>query len=66
MGNCLTEFNEEVYRKGLLEEGREEGLREGRESIARNLLDVLSDEEISKRTNLSLEAVQKLRKENEG
>ncbi len=26
MSNCLTEFNEEVYRKGLLEEGREEGI----------------------------------------
>ena len=23
MGNCLTEFNEEAYKKGLLEEGRE-------------------------------------------
>ena len=24
MSTCLTEFNEEVYKKGLLEEGREE------------------------------------------
>lgn len=31
MSTCLTEFNEEAYRKGLLEEGRELGLEEGRE-----------------------------------
>ena len=24
MSTCLTEFNEEVYKKGLVEEGREE------------------------------------------
>jgi hypothetical protein len=34
MGNCLTEFNEEAYKKGLLEEGRELGLEEGREMEA--------------------------------
>lgn len=61
MSNCLTEFNEEVYRKGLLEEGRELEKMEN----AKNLLDILSDEEISKRINLSLETVQQLRKENQ-
>lgn len=31
MNTCLTEFSEELYKKGLLEEGRELGLEEGRE-----------------------------------
>ena len=33
MSNCITEFNEEVYRIGLLEEGREEGRMEGERSV---------------------------------
>ena len=30
LSNCLAEFNEEVYRRDLIEEGREEGRKEGR------------------------------------
>ena len=36
MSNCLTEFNEEAYKKGLLEEGREIGLEENSIENARN------------------------------
>ena len=61
MISCLTEFNEEIYRNGLIEEGREEAIIE----IAQNLLDILSDEEISTRLKLPLETVQQIRKENE-
>ena len=41
MLTCLTEFSEQLYKKGLLEEGRELGIEEGREQAsidnARNL-----------------------------
>lgn len=61
MLSCITEFNEEAFIKGIHEEGREEATLD----IARNLLDVLSNEEISKRLNLPLEVVEQIRKENE-
>ena len=48
--------------------GREEGREEGRESalleIAKNFLDILSDEEIAKRIQIPLEKVQQIRMEN--
>ena len=56
MANVLTEFNEEVFVRGIKEETKMED--------AINLLDVLSDEEISKRIKLPLETVQQLRKDN--
>ena len=59
MANVLTEFNEEIFVKGIREEGREENKIE----VAKNLLDILSDEEISKRIKLPIETVQQLRKE---
>ena len=31
MNSCLTEFDEESYKRCLLEDGREEGLAEGRQ-----------------------------------
>ena len=50
------------------EKGREEGREEGRENAlieaAKNLLDVLSDEEIAKRVQLPLEQVQHIRRGN--
>ena len=61
MANVLTEFNEEVFVRSMKEEGREEAKLEN----AINLLDILSDEEISMRIGLPLETVQQLRKENE-
>lgn len=65
MGTCITEFNEEVYRKSLLEEGREEGREEGQEEerlrIIRNLLSKNNSvEEISDMLALPKEEVQKL------
>ncbi len=48
MGNCLTEFNEEVYRNGLIEEGREQGREEGYElGIFQSICEFLSDGTIS-------------------
>lgn len=45
MLKCLTEFNEEVYRKGLLEEGREEGREEGMHILVESLHELnLSDD----------------------
>ena len=42
MLSCLTEFNEEDFRKGIYEEGfaegREAGLAEGRDSVIQKLL----------------------------
>lgn len=61
MASCLTEFDEQAFIRGIHEEGREEAIIE----IAQNLLDILSDEEISTRLKLSLETVQQIRKENE-
>ena len=37
MLTCLTEFSEELYKKGLLEEGRELGIEEASINNARNL-----------------------------
>ncbi len=59
--NVLTEFNEEVFVRGIREEGRQENQLEN----AKSLLDILSDEEIAARIKLPLETVQRLRKENE-
>ena len=53
----------EKGREQGIERGREEGLKEGKLQIARNLLDVLSDEKIANTTGLSLEEVRKLREE---
>lgn len=49
------------------EEGREEGIEEGktvgREESAKALLDILDDETISKKLNIPLERVKELRNE---
>ena len=57
MANVLTEFNEEAFIKDMKEEAKIE--------IVINLLDILSDEQITERIKLPLETVQQLRKENE-
>ena len=53
--------------RDLMDDSREKGREEGRENAlieaAKNLLDVLSDEEIAKRVSLPLEQVHGLRKE---
>ena len=43
MLTCLTEFSEQLYKKGLLEEGRELGIEEGR---------ILGIEEGGKKTSI--------------
>lgn len=65
MASCLTEFDEQAFIRGIHEEGREEGREEAIIEIAQNLLDILSDEEISIRLKLPLDTVQQIRKENE-
>jgi predicted transposase/invertase (TIGR01784 family) len=44
-----------------IEEGREEGKIEGKIEVAKNLLDILDDETIAKKTGLSVEQIKKLR-----
>ena len=53
----------EKGREEGIEKGREEGFKEGKLQVARNLLDVLSDEKIAKTTGLRLEEVRELREE---
>lgn len=49
----------------IFNEGIEEGKIEKQREIARNLLDVLNDQMIAKKCDLSLEEVKQLRKEYE-
>ena len=49
----------------IFNEGIEEGKIEKQREIARNLLDVLNDQMIAKKCDLSLEEVMQLRKEYE-
>ncbi|HID16438.1 MAG TPA: Rpn family recombination-promoting nuclease/putative transposase [Candidatus Atribacteria bacterium] len=65
-------YYEDGIKQGIkqgIEKGREEGIKQGIEkgieqeklNIAKNLLDVLDDETISKKTDLSIDTIQKLR-----
>ena len=56
----LLERDREKIEEGR-KEGREEGRLEEKLDIARNLLDVLDDETIAKKTGLSIEEVKRLR-----
>ena len=49
----------------IFNEGIEEGKIEKQREIARNLLDVLNDQMIAKKCDLSLEEIKQLRKEYE-
>ena len=68
-----VEISDELGRKirmsplgqKIFNEGIEEGKIEKQREIARNLLDVLSDQMIAKKCDLSLEEVKQLRKEYE-
>ena len=62
----LSGFKEEIYEKGLREEGREEGMKEGRsaekEQAIRNMLDLgLSKETIAEK--YPIELIEKVIKE---
>lgn len=61
MCQAITEMIEDGRREGEAL-GRREGEEIGRISVARNLLDILSDEIIAERTGLDLTTVQALRK----
>lgn len=62
---CITEFNEETYKKGIFEEGWEEGLEEGRREGALDTLltlakeKLLSIDEAAKRAGLTVADFQK-------
>lgn len=57
MSTCITEFNEEVYQKSLLEEGREEErIRFVKKALAKNML----IEEMADYLELQVEEVQTL------
>ena len=58
----MCNLSDGVEQRGI-EKGLEKGIQQGKIECAKNLLDILSDEEISKRINLPLEEVQKLREE---
>ena len=58
----LSGFKEEIYEKGLREEGREEGIKEGMEQAIRNMLDLgLSKETIAEK--YPIELIEKVMKE---
>ena len=67
----ISQVIDEVHRKSVHEarldarekgwkEGRKEGREEGREEVAKNLKDLMDDEEISRVSGLSLERVKQL------
>lgn len=60
----LSELNA-VERKGIekvLKKGREEGKKEEKIAIAKNLLDILDNETIALKTGLTISDVENLRK----
>lgn len=59
MSNCITEFNEEVYRRGLFEEGREEGRRSVVEKMFKKGMDV---NEISAILEVPMEEIESMLK----
>jgi hypothetical protein len=48
-------------QRNAVRKGREEGMREKAWEIAKQLLDVLDDQTISKKTGLTIEDIQQLR-----
>ena len=58
MCKAIRDLMDDSWKKGR-EEGRENALMQ----TAKNLLDILSDEEIAKRVSLPLEQVRELRRE---
>ena len=68
----MTRLGEMIYedgRKAGIMLGRQQGLalgiEQGKIEVARELLDILSDDEIAQRTKLPLELVQRLRRESQ-
>jgi predicted transposase YdaD len=57
----LEQGLEQGIQKGL-EKGKKEGEKEAKIKIAKNLLDILDNETIAKKTGLSLDDIEKLRR----
>ncbi len=53
-----------VFSKKTVNETQQQGIEKGRNEVAKNLLDILDDETIADKTNLSIEDVKALRKSN--
>jgi len=63
--NALRTAKKEGVEEGLkkgIQKGKEEGKKEEKINIAKNLLDILDDETISKKIGLDIETIQSLRK----
>ena len=65
MLSCLTEFSEELYKKGLLEEGREEGRELEAIQNAKNFFENGADYELVRKsiTYLTDEQLKKIYEE---
>ena len=59
----LSGFKEEIYEKGLREEGREEGIKEGMETIVMNLLRNNTPEFVAEQCGLELDYVNSIKEE---
>ncbi len=62
--NVIETAGNEAYEKGMergLQDGIEKGLEKGKIEIAKNLLDILDNETIAKKTGLTLKQVEELR-----
>ena len=55
----ISQVIDEVHRKSV-HEARLDAIEEGREEVAKNLKDLMDDEEISRISGLSLERVKQL------
>lgn len=51
---------EYLEKQDLINKGKKDGIKEGKEEVAKNLKDLLSDEEISQHTGLDLQTVKNL------
>lgn len=63
---AMTQLGQMIYEDGVKKgklEGKQEGKQEGKLEAAKALLDILSDELIAKRLELTVEQVKKLRQE---
>ncbi|SCW82508.1 hypothetical protein SAMN02910400_02627, partial [Lachnospiraceae bacterium C10] len=60
-GMLLSGFNQEIYEKGLREEGWEAGIEEGTEKLVKNLLRNNTPEFVAEQCGLELEYVNSIK-----
>ena len=63
INNAITEVGrkyEYLEKQELIEKGMKKGMKKREKEIAKNLKDILPDEEIAKYTGLDLKTVQKI------